>query len=248
MQRGEDHTWGGNPFVPGQGLIPPFLAGRESQQALLGGFLDRLAQKRAPGSDVILIGPRGNGKTALLEWALRQARARKIDGFEFFGTEFESSNDLIRQLTGRPNWLRALSGVSALGVGVKVREANLGALGTTLAARARKRPLFIAIDEAHTLNVDFGRSVLNSVQKVRRSGLPVLLLLAGTPDLRRHLNSMEASFWDRNRKSRIGLLRNRDSADAIRIPLEKSGRSIESEALARVVLEVNVRAGSGGGS
>ena len=237
MQRRHDHAWRGNPFVPGQGLIPPFLAGRGSQQALLGGFLDRLAQKRAPGSDVILIGPRGNGKTALLEWTLRQARARKIDEVEFFGTEIESLDDLTQQFTDRPNWLRALSGVSALGVGVKLRKANLGPIGKTLAARARKRPVLIAIDEAHTLNVGLGRNILNSVQKVRRSGLPVLLVLAGTPDLRRRLNSMEASFWDRSRKSRIGLLGSTDSADAIRIPLENSGRSIESEALARVVLE-----------
>lgn len=227
------HARGGNPFVPERGLMPPFLAGRESHKTLLERLLARLSQKRAPASDVILTGPRENGKTALLKWALRHARARKIDEVDFLGAEIESTTDLVHRLASRPYWLHTLRSV----VGIKTRKRTATLLSDILTKRACERPLVIAIDEAHTLNVGLGRNILNSVQNVRRSGLPVLLLLAGTPDLRWRLNSMEASFWDRSRKSRIGLLDSADSADAIRIPLENSGRSIESEALARVVLE-----------
>ena len=227
------HARGGNPFVPERGLMPPFLAGRESHKALLERLLARLSQKRAPASDVILTGPRGNGKTALLKWALRHARTRKIDEVDFLGAEIESTSDLAHRLAIRPFWLCTLRSV----VGITTRKITATLLSEILTKRASKRPLVIAIDEADTLEFGVGRDILNSVQKVRRSGLPVLLLLAGTPDLRRHLNSTEASFWSRSRKSRIGLLGSPDSADAIRIPLEDSGKSIESEALARVVLE-----------
>ncbi len=55
-----------NPFVAGIGAVPPFLAGRELEQGLLRNRLARLAQAAATGTFVLLHGPRGNGKTALL--------------------------------------------------------------------------------------------------------------------------------------------------------------------------------------
>lgn len=67
--------------------------------------------------------------------------------------------------------------------------------------------------------------------------MSVILLLAGTPDLPRHLNTMEASFWDRSEILPLGLLSPSAAADAIRIPLEAARRSIEADALARVVAE-----------
>ena len=63
-----------NPFVPGQGLIPPCLAGRKSERSLIQNHLDQLARKRPLGTNLILYGPRGNGKTALLAWAVGQAQ------------------------------------------------------------------------------------------------------------------------------------------------------------------------------
>lgn len=64
--------------MPGQGNIPPYLAGRESERAALQGQLAKLAGRKSPGTSVVLHGPRGNGKTVLLLWAVRQARAQKI--------------------------------------------------------------------------------------------------------------------------------------------------------------------------
>lgn len=59
-------------------MIPPCLAGRESEQLLIRRDLDRLARKRPLDTNLILYGPRGNGKTALLAWAVGQAKARGI--------------------------------------------------------------------------------------------------------------------------------------------------------------------------
>ena len=57
-----------NPFVPGDGQPPPHLAGREAEQALLRKYLGRLQGRVPIPSNVILLGPRGNGKTVLLRW------------------------------------------------------------------------------------------------------------------------------------------------------------------------------------
>ena len=55
-------------FTPGRGLIPPYLAGREYEQRRLNRQHDLVAAGERVPADMVLVGPRGNGKTALLRW------------------------------------------------------------------------------------------------------------------------------------------------------------------------------------
>ena len=55
-------------FAPGDGAAPPELAGRSAQQAVLSRCLADLVGGSAPPHNVVLVGPRGNGKTVLLNW------------------------------------------------------------------------------------------------------------------------------------------------------------------------------------
>ncbi len=55
-------------FVAGNGAAPPALTGRASEQAVLSRCLADLRSNSAPPHDVVLVGPRGNGKTVLLRW------------------------------------------------------------------------------------------------------------------------------------------------------------------------------------
>ena len=59
---------GSNPFNPGAGQPPPYLAGREKEQAIIKEDLARLNNGRSPAADILMYGPRGMGKTALLGW------------------------------------------------------------------------------------------------------------------------------------------------------------------------------------
>ena len=118
-----------------------------------------------------------------------------------------------------------------------MRDSAIGRTSDALARRVRKGPLLIAIDEAHILATDAGRALLNAVQRLRRKKLPLMLLLVGTPDLPRRLNSMNASFWGRSAKLRIRLLNPDAATDAIRIPFEAAGRSIAADAMEQMVLE-----------
>ena len=68
-------------FAPGDGALPPSLAGREQEQTLLNRCLADLTGGGSPPYNVALIGPRGNGKTVLLRWfedACRKARVNVV--------------------------------------------------------------------------------------------------------------------------------------------------------------------------
>ena len=56
-----------NLFKPGAGSHPPHLAGRDGEIRAMAPTEAAIEAKAAPAADVILHGPRGNGKTVLLD-------------------------------------------------------------------------------------------------------------------------------------------------------------------------------------
>lgn len=230
-----------NPFVPGQGLIPPCLAGRKPEQLLIRRHLDHLARKRPLGTNLVLYGPRGNGKTALLAWTVREAQDRGIRAIRIAASQRSARAVLINALALLPTWLRRFlrmfGGASATGASTRLRDPESETLDSMLTRRARRGSLLLALDESHVMDKEFGQDLLNIVQVRQGEGFPVMLLFAGTPDLPRHLNAIEASFWDRSETLPIGRLAPDASADAIRVPLEAKNRSIAGDALAKAVRE-----------
>ena len=148
---------------------------------------------------------------------------------------------MLNDLAVLPTWLREsfrkLGSALAFGASVQLRDPVSAALDSMLKRIARWGPLLLALDEAHMIDKVFGRDLLNAVQARQGEDLPVILLFAGTPQLRRHLNAIEASFWDRSEKLPIGRLGPEASADAIRAPLEACDRAIAPDALAAAVRE-----------
>ena len=229
-----------SPFQPGTGVPPPYLAGREEEQSLFRGYFDALRSGRSAPAPILLYGPRGNGKTALLAWVEREAEGDDgLDAHWLVGSEIPAPADFVARL-GLGSWLRKIApeSVSFAGVGVSLRggEERPLLLAEALEARAKAKPLLILLDEAHTLKPEVGQWLLNAAQTAGRRA-PFLLVLAGTPDLRARLSEMEASFWNRAEQLPLGRLDEGAAGEAIRRPLAEDGIGVEEEALARMVGE-----------
>ena len=232
-------------FTPGDGAVPPALTGRDPEQAVLTRLLADLSARRAPPHNVALTGPRGNGKTVLLRWFEHACRdAGAVDVAWMLPSQVQTGQalaDLLLPPTGIRRILPPRFRVGA--TGVANAEWSLSTptqrnLAERLAARCRRRPLVVLLDEAHTLDLDVGRLLLNASQSVR-AGAPFLLILAGTPGLAAHLGAMDASFWNRLDDGRlgIGLLSGAATRDALVRPLADHGVTIAADALDEVVAD-----------
>lgn len=227
------------PFRPGPGRLPPHLTGREAEQGHFRAVLHQLADGATPPSEIILYGPRGNGKTALLRWLEDQVKFHhpEVEVERRTPAEIPDRARLAEEFLPRSWWKRhAPSKMTALGLSWSPGRKRPRSVREILATRAAKRPLIVLLDEAHTLVPDIGRELLNASQILGEEH-PFLLVLAGTPNLRPHLNAMDVSFWNRARQFRIGRLDDADAAAAFERPLDAAGVRVRGETLAQMVAE-----------
>lgn len=228
-----------SPFSPGIAGRPPYLAGRARQQAALEKQLNRLSRSTAPDGPSILFGPRGNGKTALLNWTRRQAQDRGINALELITPEVRTAEEFVNRFSPTSWWRSVIGSISIRGAEVRLRERGATPLSQALAKLVKKRPAILLVDEAHTLEPALGKHLLRATLSLIADGKPFQLVLAGTPNLQSHLGSMGATFWERSLVLPIRRLDPQESSDAIRIPLESGKRSVAGDALERVVQESN---------
>ena len=203
--------------------------------------LSDLTRGDSPPHDVVMIGPRGNGKTALLRWFERTCleSRRKVNVVRVTAADLPDRATMLARLVPRVGIARLLprkAGVSALASAEWTFGGAPPDLTQRLTARCRRRPLAVLIDEAHTLDLDVGHVLLNASQQVRGDA-SFMLVLAGTPGLLTHLGNMNASFWDRLGSGLLGIGRLSDAAakEALVAPLGTRQVSIDDDALETVV-------------
>ena len=238
-----DNLSDANPFVPGRGQFPPYLAGREAEQGALKELLAYLNAGRGAPGEAVLSGPRGNGKTVLLRWFQKEIEAADsgVDVVLLTPDEISSVDKLATALVPprrfaslRPDSLALSVGIGKLGWEL---DASPGSLTALLTARCQRRPLVLLLDEAHTLDRDIGRALLNASQRVSAEA-PFLLVLAGTPGLPKHLNTMSATFWSRATKLGIGPLDEAAGAAALSRPFAAMTPAVDfAESALRYVVD-----------
>ena len=156
-------------------------------------MMDLLAGGSVPASDVLLFGPRGNGKTVLLhEWerlllgaGVDVVRATPESKF----SSLQAANQALRPAQGWQSAWRAL---------LDLQEADAPSLAQMLASRCASGPFALLVDEAHMLEAMFGRQLLGASQEIRIEGGAFLLARGllwpngmqyeiGIPSLKSHL-------------------------------------------------------------
>ena len=186
-------------FVPGSGLTPRHLAGRETERMALSEALADLLAGLAPTREIVLVGPRGNGKTTLLGWLSEKAKGGEkgeeaVEVAWLTPKRLETKEALYRRLiysdeteaaTARTT---AKTGRAGAGGPVQVggefsssrterEEALPEFLPGALRRRRSSRALLVIVDEAHTMDPQIAGLLLNTSQEVRVAGLPFLLAL-----------------------------------------------------------------------
>ena len=240
-----------NLFRPGDGDLPPHLAGRGRELEAVEPMTADLRAKRAPSANVILYGPRGNGKTVLLNVIgdrLQRAGATVVQATARGAAA--SRWALARALTPNDGWRGAMrrladqagvspSHLSLFGVRLDLQRAPTPSVEQMLAARCAEGSLALLVDEAQVLDAAMGGELLDASQSLRRQGAPFLLALAGTPGLQHALLEMKASHWERSRRVPVGRLAAGEDRAAVMRPLRELGGSADAGALARLLAAAN---------
>ena len=236
-----------NPFTPGFGAIPPYLAGRVDEQDVFRNNLAIISAGKSPPAATVLYGPRGMGKTVLLSWfqdEVEQGGANKIRVVWITPHKLKSQLDLWNSLLPPPSWFKKHF-LKKIKASIKVEEITATAglemgesvdqeFENTLIKKNKNRPLILLLDEAHKMDPDICNQLLNAYQIVSKE-TPFMLVLAGTPGLHNFLSKVNATFVERSEMIGLGRLDEQSSADAISKPLEEQGIQITDEALSIIV-------------
>ena len=222
-----------NPFRPGPGQTPPVLAGRENVQRTLLKAVHESREQGVGGSPIVLVGPRGNGKTVLMGWLMDQVGDR-MDVAWLSSDDTASREDLARSLSSRGvvervKTLSGKGGVPGVATGGIARQDRVPvSVESALAERMSANGLLVMVDEAHVIEAEAGRTLLAAWQKVARNG-PVMLMLAGTPGLEARLRGIGATFGGRKNRITLDGLEPEAAAQAIRSPLHDAGIEVPEE-------------------
>jgi len=236
-----------SPFTPGFGsMMPPLIAGRESEKKQILAGLGNIPRGGHNGTDVMLIGPRGTGKTTLLNWLRQHVEQER-------GTGSLSSRVRIKGPTstiGEPEKIGLLFSKKSIFSKFKIVEIGARHIRSKLeldeksheesieqiVRQTRRSPLVVLIDEAHELSGRQLQALFRITQDSRNRGGSVVVAMAGTPHLRGRLSDAKASFAERAEQIDVGPLDRNASKEAIRAPLKDfGGIGIAEDALETVV-------------
>ena len=233
-------------FTPGAGGMPRHIAGRGHEMLVLDRIIQALKRRAAPPHDAVLHSPRGLGKTVALSWLAGAARRAEVRVIDTVANYIPTLGDLYAETLAQP--VPDERTVAAEDSG------RIGARGTHAAAKdsqaqrfpglrqlewrglltdaCHRQPTLMLVDEAHTLDLEVARALLNTAQFARRNNAPFALVLAGTPHLKQHLSFAErddlkpagakSSFWEQLGEGdlRLGLLSPDEAEEALREPLK----------------------------
>ena len=242
-----EEQFSGDPFHPGTGSEPDHLAGREPEQALLRKALRAITgprewyygplRSRAP-RPLKIIGPRGAGKMALLDWARHEAEALGADVVRLTHQPNADSEDVLAEFKRELDNVPGLRKIEAqtykylqMAWNWPSGQTSMRNFKETLEARLRFRPLLVVLDDVIHYDMAMLNQVLNQYQLLASDRWPLALVLVGTSALDWHLVDTKAAFINRAENIRINSLDSDATHAALSKPFADRGVTVSDEAL-----------------
>ena len=170
-----------NPYTPGYDSIPPVFTGRDKEIQTFLSTLSSLSKKKSHPQDIVVWGPSGNGKTALMNWVSRYwrieagLRRKQVRLVRVFCTVTSSNN--LRNLE-----FELLDGHLTY-------EGTIDEVAKRLATQNRRRGVLLMVDEAHHLSPLGLEFILQVAHRVRKAGAAFNFVLCGSLGLKDLLNN-----------------------------------------------------------
>ena len=246
--QGRPPPQGSSPECPYQANLPP--CSKKGGVCSLQRYQRAAGNLLGPPHDVAMVAQRGVGKTALLQWLQRQAAGIGLRIVDLTRRELTDTRQLMLQTlpqaeaeavgarTEREVTARLGGGAGPLVALVSQtrRSASEGRLSPqawrdAMGRAAQNQACSILADEAHHFHRNVAGGLFEGVQKMRGSGFPVALVIAGTPDTWNALDRAGASFHNRLGKGRLplSLLDEPASMQAVGDGLRASGLNVQAD-------------------
>lgn len=229
------------PFIPKFGAVPAYFAGR-------GELLAKLRRARgqhwsSPDANMLIVGNRGTGKTALLIQAEREAARDGWTVASASAADGDISEEMAAELLeSAPSGRRGPTGVQADGFGIdwsdeppRPAPPRLRHLLRDIARVASRNGcgVLLVADELHASPTDRAAVLASAVQHVTaRCELPVAFLGAALPSIRGTLlRSKKMTFFHRCAREETGVLTRRATRTALTATAASMGGSFAADAL-----------------
>lgn len=252
-----------NPFVPGAGLQPPELVGRERDLEAVTHIATR-AKFGLTSQGMVISGLRGMGKTVLLV-AMQDAVTRegmvsaRIEATGDADRDYDSlfheialAAAMIRSESLRDKMLAILPKVESLTLSLfnvaaevqlpaqeraRSNQFKLELLVEQLAITARDEHtgVFVFIDELQEMDSAMLGTLITLQHRMGQESLPFYIIGAGLPNLPGVLSKTRSYAERLFEYRRLDQLDAEDTADGFQKPATRSGRPFDEEALAALV-------------
>ena len=240
------------PFAPGFGTIPDYVAGRKEEFRRLGDNLHDIAENRqkdgclpyTPPSPIVLVGPRGVGKTLLLGWVAEQAKGKDVHVARISAIDDSPEDGMMDQLVraivgaGDEKFWQRIKGLNlsldGFGGGIELHQKALTGFKQVLEIKLQEKPMVLLMDEVQHYHARSLGLLLGVAQELINSKYPLMVLLAGTPDMKSLLMKTKASFAVRGERMSINLLADEDVRDGLEQPFVSRGVKVEENALQKM--------------
>lgn len=235
-----------NPFTPTFGIIPPYMAGRETlAEELSCAFANGLGD---PNLCTIVSGARGTGKTSFLSFMASEAESQGWVTAKTTAAE-GMLDDIFQQATWNArHFLDATVGRRLKGVSVgqmislewenePLAKGNWRMRMSQLLDQLREcdTGLLITVDEVK-VTIEEMKKLVRVYQHFVTENRKVALLMAGLPhNVSQLLRDDDISFLRRSRRHTLGRISDAEIRDAFRLTVEEAGKGVDSSALEAAV-------------